>query len=72
MEKALSAPFSVGLELTVRNVNKECERNEKCYQISTHLDGGTDCLTASYARVAGPSLTEKLKEFMPISVFKNQ
>ena len=38
--------------LTVRNVNKDYERNEKCSQIFAHLGGGLDCVTASDAGVA--------------------
>ena len=44
--------------LTVRNVNKD-ERNEKCSQIFAHLGGGMDCVTASYAGVAGSSPTQR-------------
>ena len=57
--------------LTVRNVNKDYERNEKCSQIFVHLSGGMDCLTASYAGVAGSSPTEKEQKFVPFSLIHN-
>ena len=57
--------------LTVRNVNKDYERNEKCSQIFAHLSGGMDCVTASYAGVAGSSPTGKEQKFVPLSFVHN-
>ena len=57
--------------LTVRNVNKDYERNEKCSQIFAHLGGGMDCVTASYAGVAGSSPTGKEQKFVPFSFVHN-
>ena len=53
--------------LTVRKVNKDYERNEKCSQIFSQLGGGMDCVTASYVGVAGCSPTEKEPKFVPFS-----
>ena len=57
--------------LTVRNINKDYERTEKCSQIFAHLGGGMDCVTASYAGVAGSSLSEKEQKFVPFSFIHN-
>ena len=35
------------------------------------LGGGMDCVTASYAGVAGSSLTEKVQKFVPFSFIHN-
>ena len=43
----------------------------KCSQIFAHLDGGMDCVTASYAGVAGSSPTEKEQKFVPSSFDHN-
>ena len=52
------------LILTVKNVNKDYERDEKCSQIFAHFGGGMDCATVSYERVAGSSPTEKEQKFV--------
>ena len=56
---------------TVRNINKDYEKNEKCSQIFAHLGGGMNCVTASYAGVAGSSPTEKEQKFVPFSFIHN-
>ena len=58
--------------LTVMNVNKDYERNEKCYQIFAHLNGGMDCVTASYAGDANSSPTEKEQKFAHFSFIHNR
>jgi len=53
---AFATPHVVFVPIfTVRNVNKDYERNEKYSQIFAHLGGGMDCVTASYAEVEGSS-----------------
>ena len=56
---------------TVRNVNKDYERNGKSSQIFVYLGGGMDCVTASYAGVAGSSFIEKEQQFEPFSFYHN-
>ena len=50
--------------LTVKNVNKDYERSS----LSALLGGGRDCMTASYAGVAGFSPTEKEQKFVSFSL----
>jgi len=57
--------------LTIRNINKDYEKNEKCSQIFAHLGGGMDYVTVSYAGVAGSSPTEKEQKFVPFSFIHN-
>ena len=52
---------------SVKNINKDSERNEKCSQIFAHLGGGKDCVTASCAGVAGSGPTEKEQKCVPFS-----
>ena len=52
------------LFLTVRNINRYYERNEKCSQIFAHLFGGMDCVTAAYMEIADSSPTEKQHKLM--------
>jgi len=40
-------------------------------KIFAHLGGGMDCVTASYAGVAGSSPTGKEQKFVPFSFIRN-
>ena len=57
---AIATPLVVFVSiLTVRNINKDYERNEKSSQILAHLGGGMDCVTTSYAGVVSSISTKK-------------
>ena len=72
---AFSMPLVVFVHiLTVRNINKDYERNEKSSQIeekkkNAHLGGGMDCVTALYAEVTSFNPTEKEQEFVRFSFY---